>query len=77
MPHITIDDLLARNVNFANSPNHVPQPFTAEQQADSAHTIVVCCFDPRAFPEQFFEITPRSREIVSIRNAGGHSAYCP
>jgi carbonic anhydrase len=75
MPHVTISELLARNHQFAVAPNHIPRPYTREQTQDSAHTIVISCFDPRAVPEEFFCIETRGREIVSIRNAGGHTQH--
>jgi carbonic anhydrase len=75
MPHVPITELLARNHKFATAPDHIPRPYSKEQTEDSAHTIVVCCFDPRAVPEEFFQVASRSREIVSIRNAGGHTQH--
>lgn len=73
MPHITIPKLLERNKQYAA--NHVPQPFSKEHTISPTRTIVISCFDPRSTPEEFFQIGNRAREIVSIRNAGGHTRH--
>ncbi|KAF7869780.1 hypothetical protein EAF04_004564 [Stromatinia cepivora] len=76
MPTVTIEELLERNRAFAG-PGHTPRPLIRnEATIEGAHTIVISCFDDRAAPESFLQINTHGREVVSIRNAGGHTRHC-
>lgn len=73
MPHIPLPELLERNKQYAAK--HISQLFSTEQLKKGPGTILISCFGPRSIPEEFFQIRDREREIVSIRNAGGHTRH--
>ncbi|KAN0089106.1 Carbonic anhydrase [Hyaloscypha variabilis] len=71
-PKVTVDDLLARNKTFALKPPSMPSVADmTEKTLDPAHIVVVSCADPRATPEDYFQL--KAGEVIVLRNIGGRT----
>lgn len=69
---VTVDQLLARHKKFALNPPSMPSVADMiAKNLDPAHIVVVSCADPRATPEDYFQL--KAGEVIVLRNVGGRT----